>query len=178
MSMTEAARKQVAEFVGMAYRRYSGSLLRMLSRRLPTRQDADDACHNVFRRLLSVEDAASIRDPQGYVYTLAFHELSEFYSDQRAGAELCMVSMDAIDEAETVLLQEGLERKADVEMLIEQVTKELWAMPAVHRSAVLCCKFLGMTYGEAAREMGTSVHKLERYLAAGMKHLNASELDY
>src|SRR5262245_18530959 len=123
MSMSASASKKIAEFVGVAYRHYSASLLRRLLKKLPTKQDADDVCQEVFLRLLRIDDATLIRDPRRYVYTVATHTLAEFYAGREPAAEI-------VNEMTQVAGENGMEEEADREILAARLTAELRAMPA------------------------------------------------
>src|SRR5690606_3418982 len=77
-TMEPTNNRTLAQLAGSAFRQYSAALHRYLVRRLPRAQDADDLSQEVFMRLLRIEGAELVRQPQNYLYGIAANVVREY----------------------------------------------------------------------------------------------------
>jgi RNA polymerase sigma-70 factor (ECF subfamily) len=155
--------RAVAQFVARTFRQYGLGLHRYLERRLPTPQDADDMAQEVYLRLLRLDDAELVREPQAYLYGVASNVVREF----RMHAELERERMtfdsetaDAQSERASGLAPDGL---ADHLSLVRQLEGALRQLPPAQRAIIVLLKRDGLTYEEAAERMGLSWWTVEKY---------------
>src|SRR5262245_26721633 len=79
-----------------AFERYQHELRRFLLRRVPQTQDAGDVLQEVFVRVLSIDRATLIRNPQAYLYGIAAHVAREFR--MRSQRERIQFDSEAVTE--------------------------------------------------------------------------------
>src|SRR5271156_1218906 len=154
---------------GTAFRDHAVDLQRFLIRRVNHAQDADDLAQEVFARLLRVRDADLVRKPLAYLLGIATHVVREFR--QRKQRE-CIV----FDSEMTDNLCESPDASAAVDMadsleLRDRLDRALTQLSATHQLVLLLVKRDGMSYAEAAKASGLSVHTIEKYLVEARAQL-------
>ena len=162
--------EEIIERVALLYQRYSAVLLARLMRKLPTQQDAADLCQEIYVCLLKAKNLHEVRDWQAYLYSMANHAISRFYSKRDACAPIDD-SLAAFSEMSEVASEEE-ERDLSLQLVAADVRALLDAMNPVHRAVALRCIFLGETTAEAARELALPTRTVERYRAWVMVELN------
>ena len=159
--MTETA---IARFVVKAFRQYGLGLHRYLERRLPSPQDADDMAQEVYLRLLRLDDAEFVREPQAYLYGVASNVVREFRIRSELERERVTFDTPAMeaeqDHSARQLRPDELAEHLDV---VEQLERALIRLPPLHRAIVVLLKRDGMTYEEVARKLGLSWWTVEKY---------------
>jgi RNA polymerase sigma-19 factor, ECF subfamily len=145
-----------------AFRDHSVDLRRFLLRRVGNVHDADDLAQEVFTRLLRVRDVELVRKPLAYLLGIATHVVHEFV--QRRQHDRVLFDSEIADsrpEGQEHSAGHGLAERLGLQ---EQLDLALTKLPATHRLVILLVKRDGMSYGEAARAAGLSVHTVEKYL--------------
>lgn len=143
------------------FRHYGKALQRYLLRRLQGDAQARDLEQEVYLRLLRVNDAELVRDPQAYMYRIASHVVHEF--KQRAQREMVTFDSQAVDEWD-----DRLPTPAVADPLAEQVASEqevddvLAKLPARSRAMVLLHQRDGFSYTEIAHKLHISVHTVKK----------------
>ena len=156
-SATAAARLATS-----AFREYSPELHRYLLRRVHHLEDADDLAQEVFARLLRVRDVELVRDPLAYLFGIAANVAREFL--QRRYQDTVMFDSEVADRTPAHaehLIDGGVAERLE---LGEQLNRALTKLPPTHRLVILLVKRDGLSYAEAARTTGLSVHTIEKYL--------------
>jgi RNA polymerase sigma factor (sigma-70 family) len=151
-------------FTGATFRRYGPELQQYLLRRLPRAQDAEDVIQEVFMRLLRIKDSTFVRDPRAYIYGIALHVVREFrMRAERTGTwitfdpETIRSLADHPDEVPPDDMAERLSLQREIEQVLRQ-------LPALHKSIFLLHKRDGYSYEEIARQLGLSIHTVDKYL--------------
>src|SRR5277367_3998342 len=161
---------------GVAFRDHAGDLQRFLARRVAHAQDADDLAQEVFARLLRVRDADLVRTPLAYLLGIATHVVREFRQrkhhervlfDSEVTDELC----ESPDPAAPCGIAERLE-------LQDRLDRALQLLPPTHQLVLLLVKRDGLSYVEAAKTAGLSVHTIEKYLVEARAQLRVRLEDY
>jgi RNA polymerase sigma factor (sigma-70 family) len=171
--MSPAAEKyddEVVKLVAQLYERYSVVLLRRLVRKLPTRQDADDVCQEIFTTLLKRKEMQTVENWQYYLYSVANHAISRFYARRVSHAPIDD-SLEALEEMRQVPSESG-ERDMSLQLLEADIKAAVQKMCPVHRLVALQCVFLGATTLETAQKLGLPVRTVERYRCSVMKQLS------
>ncbi len=151
-----------AQLAKTAFRNHAVELQRFLIRRVNHAQDADDLAQEVFARLLRVRDADLVRTPLAYLLGIATHVVREFR--QHKHHERVLFDSDVADDlcenpdpgapagiAERLELQDRLDRALNF-------------LPPTHQLVLLLVKRDGLSYAEAAKSAGRSIHTIEKYL--------------
>jgi RNA polymerase sigma-70 factor (ECF subfamily) len=161
--------KAASHLAGTTFREHAAELQRFLARRVAQAQDADDLAQEVFARLLRVRDADLVRNPLSYVLGIAAHVVREFRQrrqhervlfDSAVADGLC----DNLDPAPTQGFPEQLELRDRLDHALSQ-------LPAAHQLVLLLVKRDGLSYTEAARVAGLSVHTIEKYVVEARARL-------
>jgi RNA polymerase sigma-70 factor (ECF subfamily) len=148
-----------AQLARSTFRDYGGALQRFLLRRVGNPQDADDLAQEVFARLLRVRDAVLVRDPRAYLLGIATHVIHEFRTRRQHELPMCTAGvpedvLEAVAQTTTLGIAERLE-------LQDGLAKALAKLPPTHR----------LSYSEAARLSGLSIHTIEKYVVEARARL-------
>jgi RNA polymerase sigma-70 factor (ECF subfamily) len=161
--------KAAARLARTAFRDHAVDLQRFLIRRVNHVHDADDLAQEVFARLLRVRDADLVRTPLAYLLGIATHVVREFR--QRKHNERILfdseVTDDLCDNPDQVVpagVAERLELQDRLERALEQLSP-------THQLVLLLVKRDGLSYAEAAKISGLSIHTIEKYLVEARAQL-------
>ncbi len=141
---------------------HSAVLRRFLTSRVGNINDIDDLVQEVFTRLLRVRDTELVRDPLAYLFGIAANVAREFL--QRRYQDSVVFDSEVADRAPA-----GPERLTEGSVaerleLGDQLNRALIKLPPTHRLVILLVKRDGLSYAEASRTTGLSVHTIEKYL--------------
>jgi RNA polymerase sigma-70 factor (ECF subfamily) len=158
-----------------AFQRYGLELRHFLLRRVRRAQDVDDVVQEVFLRLLRVDDAVLVRNPQAYIYGVALHVLREFkLRDLKAGTWMTLEPQAIADMAEhpRELPTEGLAEALDIR---QRLHKALARLPLAYRTVFLLHKRDGYSYAEIAQRLKISTHTVDKYLQQARVRIRSME---
>jgi RNA polymerase sigma-19 factor, ECF subfamily len=167
----QAVARQKTDLVQLAFERYRGGLQRFLMRRLDHAQNAQDLAQEVYLRLLRVDSANLVRQPQAYMYRIAAHVVHEFKLREEREKECMTIDSDALSELAERVVDVSLEepwRHANTE---RELTKLLLQLPPVERAIVLMQKRDGLSYEEVANKLDLSIHTVKKYLFRALLRL-------
>jgi len=161
--------ESASHLAGKAFRDHAVELQRFLARRVAHAQDADDLAQEVFARLLRVHDAELIRNPLSYLLGIATHVVREFRQRKQHERVLfdSALADDLCEDPEHAAAQGAAEQLE----LRERLDKALRQLPAAHQLVLLLVKRDGLSYAEAARTTGLSVHTIEKYVVEARARL-------
>jgi RNA polymerase sigma factor (sigma-70 family) len=160
-----------SNFAGAAFRDHAVELQRFLIRRVGHAQDADDLAQEVFARLLRVRDAELVRKPLAYLIGIATHVVREFR--QRKQHERVLFDSPVADdlcENPQHPAQRGVAEQLELQQWLNSALTQL---PPTHQLVLLLVKRDGLSYAEAARKAGLSVHTIEKYVVEARARLRA-----
>ncbi|MGA2187102.1 MAG: RNA polymerase sigma factor [Steroidobacteraceae bacterium] len=152
-----------------AFRNHAVDLQRFLIRRVSHAQDADDLAQEVFARLLRVRDADLIRTPLAYLLGIATHVVREFR--QRRHNERVVYDSDVTDalcEHADQAACAGVEERLELQ---DRLDRAMMQLSPTHQLVVLLVKRDGLSYAEAAKAAGLSIHTIEKYLVEARAQL-------
>ena len=161
--------KAAARLARTAFRDHAVDLQRFLIRRVNHLHDADDLAHEVFAGLLRVRDADLGRTPLAYLLGIATHVVRELRQrkhnerivfDSEVTDDLC----DNPDQAVPAGVAERLELQDRLGRALEQLSP-------THQLVLLLVKRDGLSYAEAAKISGLSIHTIEKYLVEARAQL-------
>lgn len=165
LSRSESA----SDLADTAFRDHAGELQRFLARRVGQPQDADDLAQEVFARLLRVRNADLVRNPLSYLLGIATHVVREFR--QRKQHERVMFDSDLTEvlaEHTGGTPEQSMTEQFELRELLDKALKQL---PAAHQLVLLLVKRDGLSYAEAAKAAGLSVHTIEKYVVEARARL-------
>lgn len=155
--------KRVADS-GASFARYRRELHRYLMRRLRTPQDVDDLAQEVYMRLLRLDDDKIVRKPLAYLYGIAAHVVADFRIESEHEREHVTIDSDAAERGADQPAEVRLDDLADRLNLQQQIDRALAQLPPTHAAVLVLHKRDGLSYEEVARELGLSVHTVEKYV--------------
>ncbi|MBL8265101.1 RNA polymerase sigma factor [Steroidobacter sp.] len=165
--MTSFTHDFVARLVG----RYTGDLVRYLTRRVRNQADARDLAQDTYVRLLRVEQVDLIRDPQAYLFRIASNLAYEHQLKQRA--EYSNLAKTPLVEEVEQISAVTVEDAADLAARMARVERVLATLAPRHRAALILHRQEGMTYEEIAEQIGVSVHAVKKYISVGLTQCRA-----
>lgn len=152
-------------FARLAFSQFRDGLYRFLRRKLRNAESAEDLMQEVYLRLLRTADRKMVKNPQAYVFGVAFNVLYEFKLheerspvdfDSEAVAELGTVLAGEADDPEDVH-----ERRARTQWL-ESVMARLSPM---QQAVLLMAKRQGLAHAQIAEKLGISIGTVRKHLA-------------
>lgn len=135
-------------------------------RRIRTKPEAPDLTQEVYLRMLRVADAEMIRNPEGYLYSVASNLAKERAVLERRRA----TDRDIADADLASLLSDTpcFDEAVDTEMRVARLREVLMQLTPKCRAAVVMQYRYDMTYQEIADQLGISIHMVKKYLAQGL----------
>jgi RNA polymerase sigma-70 factor (ECF subfamily) len=163
--LPDRPKMHAARLAKSAFGDHSAVLKRFLMSRVGNINDIDDLVQEVFTRLLRVRDTELVRDPLAYLLGIAANVAREFL--QRRYQDSVVFDARAADRAPAGAEQSRESGVAERLELGDQLNRALRKLPPTHRLVILLVKRDGLSYAEAARATGLSVHTIEKYLVEG-----------
>jgi RNA polymerase sigma factor (sigma-70 family) len=161
--------KSAVSLASSAFRDHAPELHRYLLRRIGHAQDADDLAQEVFARLLRVRDAELVRKPLAYLLGIATHVVREFRQRKVNDPVLFDSELtDIVCENSHCIATHG--PAEDLE-LTNRLDCALARLPPTHQLVLLLVKRDGLSYSEAAKFAGLSVHTIEKYVVEARARL-------
>jgi RNA polymerase sigma factor (sigma-70 family) len=164
-------------FTASLFREYAADLHAFLLKRLGSRENADDVFQTVFERVMKIRKADLVRQPHAYLYGIAFHVVREFWIREKRDAVMSFDSA-AIEKADKSLAHASADEVSERLNLRRQLDQALAALPENHRKVLLACKRDGMSYEEASRATGISLHMVPKYLVQAKARLMMMSWDW
>ena len=162
MSNADERRTFVAEIA----RQHGARLRRFLASRLhATTVDVPDLVQEVYLRLMRISRHETIRSPQAYAFTVAFHvlhqhKLSVAAVPESADLEL-LAELEASPECDPAVQAEHQQR-------IERMDRALRELPRNVHSAFVLHRRFGFTVDEIAVQLCVSRGMVKKYLARAL----------
>ncbi|KQS02243.1 RNA polymerase subunit sigma-70 [Sphingomonas sp. Leaf357] len=130
---------------------------------------AADLAQDTFCRLLEAKDAQPVRDPRGYLSTVARRILID--DIRRREIERAYLAVHAVRTGEVDHLTP--ERIAEAAQLLGAIVDLLETLPEKARRAFLMIRFDRLRYAEAGRQLAISERMAKRYVARVYAHCYA-----
>ena len=155
-------------FVERLFAEHRNALQAFFYRRLKTKHDAADLVQEVYLRILRVKDADAIRNPEGYLYTVATNLLYEH-------SVLALRYGTPLDPDQPFVEGEparaaGFEELFDLETRVVRLREVLAQLSPKCRATVHLKYQHGLSYQEIAERLGVSPHMVQKYLGLGLAH--------
>lgn len=137
-----------------------GRLRRFFQRRFRCREEAADATQETFLRMLSLGSAASIDNPQAYLFRVA--RSVAYASAARRAADDLLFDRDA--DADLACDRPDAERAVDARQRLRAFAETIAALPPRCREAFVLSRFEGLANGEIAVRLGISRNMVEKHV--------------
>jgi len=156
-------------FVTTLVREHGQRLRRFLASRLRhAANDVPDLIQEVYLRLLRIPHQESIRSPQSYMFTVAFHVLHQHKLTLADAPETIdpialTADFDACRDSDPALQFEARERLNQLDRTLRELPPNVYASFVLHRR-------YGFTLEEIASELGVSRAMVKKYMARAVAH--------
>jgi len=152
------------------YAAHHGWLQGWLRRKLGCPDDAAELSHDTFLRLITGEDAASLREPRAYLLVIA-NRLMINRLRRRTVEEEALRQVALLVEGRE---SRGPEQTATARDLLAHVLMLLSEeLPEKPRRAFLMARVEGRSYRAIAARLGVSESSVKQYLARALAHCHA-----
>ena len=130
--------------------------------------DVPDLVQEIFLRLLRVDHHESIRSPEAYLFTIAFHVLHQHVMRRSAVPEAVEITalidqMESAPEADPV-------RQVEKQQQLEELQYALRELPPKAQAVLLLHRRDGYSLEEIADRLGFSRANAAKYLAKALVH--------
>lgn len=167
--------ERAAARTGTPLEQYRAELHRFLVRRLQGSQDANDLAQDVYLRFLQLPHAELVRQPHAYLYRIATNLVYEYRLKVRRRDVPCDPELlEELAERRTDVWADSLQARLSASEQLERVLKQL---PPIYRAVLLLKKRDGLSYAEIAKELGLSVHTVQKYLFRALAYCRAADWD-
>ncbi len=159
-------------FVAALAHQHGKRLRRFLAARLRgAPADIPDLAQEVFLRLLRVPSHESIRSPQAYLFTVAFHVLHQHKLKLAARPQ----SVDLMEVAETLttLAEDAPPSQAETQERLERLERVLRQLSPKAYAAFVLQRRHDLSLDEIAERLQVSRAMVKKYLAKALAHCQA-----
>jgi RNA polymerase sigma factor (sigma-70 family) len=160
----------MSDNVEILARQYYAELIRMLSARLRSKQDAADLAQEAYLRLLRYEGQCAADELRRTLFRIANNLLTDHWRWRRLrGAD----SAVPIEELEVQSEQADHERQLAGEQLLRHMEEVILAMPYKRRAVFLLSRIDGLSNAEIARRCCISIKTVEKHIATALAECRA-----
>lgn len=132
------------------------------------RDDALDLVHDAVVKTLEAGRKEPILDPVGFLFRVTRNTLFDRFRSKVRRGRVLEFGLDDDNAPDT---SAGPERTLIASDRLKRALAFIDTMPPRRREAFLLCRLEDLTYAEAARRMGVSVHAIEKHMTAAMAQL-------
>lgn len=147
---------------------YRGALHSFFYRRLRTKADAADLVQEVYLRMLRVTDPEAIRNPEGYLFTVAGNLLRENAAVDRRQDH--GVAIEVAEATAALTVTPGFEVGVDAMQRVTRLCEVLEELPPKCSAALILRYRDGLSYQDIAAHMEVSPRMVKRYLVQTLSH--------
>ncbi|MDP8983694.1 MAG: RNA polymerase sigma factor [Pseudomonadota bacterium] len=155
-------------FVERLFAEHRSALQAFFYRRIKTKHDAADLVQEVYLRILRVKDADAIRNPEGYLYTVASNLVYEHSVLNRRNP--APIDPDQPLAEHELAGPAGFEELFDMGTRVARLREVLAQLPPKCRATIHLKYQHGLSYQEIAEQLGVSPHMVQKYLGTALAH--------
>jgi RNA polymerase sigma-70 factor (ECF subfamily) len=156
-------------FVADLARQHGQRLRQFLAKRLRNaEQDIPDLVQEVYLRLMRVPRLETIRSPQAYLFTVAFHVMYQHKLSLAAIPESVDI-LDALADSESYA-QEDPATLLDARQRLVEMDRVLKQLPRNAHATFVLSRRYGYSLQEIAQQLGVSRGMVKKYLATAIAH--------
>lgn len=163
--MSESAKALLIERL---FEQRRDALYAFFRRRIRSKPEALDLTQEVYLRMLRLKDTDAIRNPEGYLFTVASNLVKERTVLEARNAAW----LDVTDPAVAAELAElpHFEGDVDHEARVVRLREVLAQLPPKCQAAVVLQFRHGLSYEEIGARLGISRHMVKKYLVQALAH--------
>ena len=156
-------------------------LIRFLSRKLNSTEDAQDIAQNAFIRIQHLTESGELNNPKAYLYQTASNlAIDKIRRDQLHNKYLQSEGSWQQDDTGATNAQSDYctpERLLAAKQDLAQIEQAIQSLPLKCRQAFLLHRVKGRSYSEIANEMSVSVSSVEKYILQALKVCRRALID-
>jgi RNA polymerase sigma factor (sigma-70 family) len=137
-------------------------------RRVRTKSDAADLVQEVYLRMLRVKDADAIKNPEGYLFTVAGNLVFEQSMLNRR--QPTTADFDRPFDLGEAATPAGFDELFDTAARVARLRQVLAQLPPKCQATVHMKYQHGLSYDEIAGQLGISPHMVQKYLGLALAH--------
>ncbi len=155
-------------FVERLFAEQRTALQTFIRRRIRGKDDAADLAQEVYVRMLRISDQDAIRNPVGYLYTVASNLVKEHaVLERRQACSVDITQAPAADQLETLPAFDG---DLDARQRAVRLGVVLQELRPKCRAAVVLRFTHELSYREIADHLGVSPQMAQKYVAQALGH--------
>jgi RNA polymerase sigma-70 factor (ECF subfamily) len=154
--------------ISWLFSKHRGRLRTFLGRRVRRQEDIEELVQEVYVRMLAVRDIENVRNPEGYLYTVAANLAKEHALRERVAQQSVDVDDPSVQEHLAELPAFGT--YIDAEARIKRLREVLRELPPKCYAAVVMAHWYGMSYEAIAERLDVSPHMVKKYLSQALMH--------
>ena len=147
---------------------HGASLMAFFYRRIKTKSEAADLVQEVYLRMLRVKDTDAIKNPEGYLFTVASNLVIEQSVLQRRQSTTSL--FEGPPDAQYIAPQVSFEELFDNDLQVARLREVLAQLPPKCQAAVHMKYQHGLKYDEIAEKLNISTHMVKKYLGTALAH--------
>ena len=164
------------DVVDKLVKEHSSALVRFLTRRMKSREDAEDIAQAAYLRLYTLDDLNRLSNAKAFLFQVAANMsidqlrrevLHKNYLDK----EISKVPKDLSAMATMTPEAISLEREIEAKETLHLIHSRLEDLPQNARQAFVLSRNKGWTYNQIATQLGVSVSSVEKYILSVLKEL-------
>lgn len=163
------------EVVENLVREHSATLVRFLSRRMKSREDAEDIAQAAFMKLYSLDKTESLANAKAFLFQIAANMSIDQLRRENLHRNYMEGEMakdgDDSDGEFSGRSEPPLDRELEAKEILQLLYGSLARLPLNVRQAFIMSRSKGMSYGEIASQLGVSVSSVEKYILEALKQL-------
>ena len=157
--------------VGSLFEEHNSALIRLLSIRLNSAEEAKEIAQEAYVKLLGLDEPAAVNHFRAYLFRVATNLAADRLKQRRRRAELRTVAFAGAEKASP-----SPERALDAAQELSLVREAIGELPDKCKTAFLLHKVHQIPIAETAQRMDLSVRMVRLYVARALAHC-AKKLD-
>ena len=160
--------RETVDFVEDLVRANQSTLAAYMRRRIPSANDAADACQEVFLRMCRIDHPSRIRNPRAFLFQTAQNIVQDYFRKRRIIEVPLPLETYGVEPRLTSPSPERAQYAREWEEAYRAAIDEL--TPRCRRVFVLC-RIRNWPHAVIARELGISTKMVEKYMTRALSHL-------
>jgi len=147
---------------------HGASLVRFLTRRLKSVEDAEDIAQAALLRIQRLDEGVSLDNPKAYLFQVA-NNLAIDNMRRNEILQRYLQTETLRSESHNAEAALSPERILAAQQQLKQVQDAIEKLPVKYRQAFLLHRKNGMSYSDIASDMGVSVSSVEKYILHALR---------
>lgn len=150
---------------------HGATLIRFLSQRLKSREDAEDVAQSTFMRLYTLDNPSEVENPRAFLFQVAANLSVDQLRRKNLMGNFIDSELAKREGDDSVAIDGDIspEQVVEAKERVQRIFQVIDAMPTNVKQAFLLNRFKGLSYSEIAKLMDVSVSSVEKYMLDALK---------